>query len=150
MVSRHTARMSVAADLEQWLSLPEANVALEAALRRVMALEGGGSHGRNISFKMLVAVCQRAVEDLPEPLCVVLPEPDEKFVRHAVERALPEVDQAGVQDTEELFVAVQTVLIMLAAATDLLHAAIASREVVVEQRETGRKPGAFPDASYCD
>ena len=68
-----------------------------------------------------------AVEKLPQSLRELVPVPDEAFVRHALSRTgLTDVDRSGVRDREELFVVVHTVLVMLAAAVDVLHAAVAA------------------------
>lgn len=114
-----------AAAVEEWLSSPDSTAAVRSAFGDAMASEGGGSHGRNISFDVLVEVCTAAVARLPAGLAEVLPAPDAKFVRRAVTATLPDVDRAGIRDEETLATAVQVVLLNLAAAVDLLNAAVA-------------------------
>ena len=53
---------SAAEAMEAWLGSSNAVAAIRAALNTALAREGGGSHGRNLSFDHLVMVCAAAVE----------------------------------------------------------------------------------------
>ena len=93
-----------------------------------MSAEGGGSHGRNLSFDQLVAVCQLVVERLPQPLDQIIPPPDAKFVGRAVASTLPDVVHSGLRDSETLTMAVQAVFVMLASSVVILNEAMAAKE----------------------
>jgi hypothetical protein len=116
------------AAMEEWLSSASATDAFEEALEASMSAEGGGSHGRNLSFDQLVAVCQLVVERLPQPLDQIIPPPDAKFVGRAVASTLPDVVHSGLRDSETLTMAVQAVFVMLASSVDILNEAMAAKE----------------------
>lgn len=114
--------------MEAWLSSANAAAAVGAALKSAMAREGGGSNGRNLSFDHLVAVCGAAVEQLPTELAALIPVPDEAFVTKCIEKTLPDVLKSGIRDEEALTVAVQAVLMNLAASVDVMCAALTAQE----------------------
>ena len=126
-------QVSAAEGMELWLASTDAVGAIEAALQAALQAEGGGSHGRNYSFGTLVAVCTVMVELLPPELSGVIPVPNEAFVARTIQQTFPEVNKSGIRDSEAMTLAIQAVLVSLAASVDVFHAAAAAKEAKVRE-----------------
>ena len=86
-----------------------------------------GSADSNIPDVVLHGTCSRVLASrLPAPLHEI-PAPDAEFIERALASVLPAVADSGVRSLDELEMAVQVILLQLAAATDRL-AAIAAEE----------------------
>ena len=118
--------------MEDYLATDDFNDALNTAYRE--ARNKYGSHDSNIPAAVLSCTCSRMLSSssLPAPLGEI-PEPDEEFVGKAMAAVLP--DMASVRSLEELELAVQVILLQLAAATDTL-ATIAAQSDQDDQSDT--------------
>jgi len=110
---------AVTLSMEEYLATDAFNDALNTAYRE--ARNKYGSHDSNIPAVVLRYTCSRMLSSssLPAPLGEI-PEPNDEFVGKAMASVLPDMASLGVRSLDELELAVQVILLQLAAATDRL------------------------------
>ena len=106
--------------MEDYLASASFSDALDTAYKE--AKNKYGSTDSNVPAVVLHRTCSRVLASgLPAPLHE-LPAPDNEFIERALASVLPKLADSGVRSLDELEMAVQTVLLNLAAATDRLAA----------------------------
>jgi hypothetical protein len=109
---------SVTEAMEDYLASASFSDALDTAYKE--AKNKYGSTDSRVPAVVLHRTCSRVLASpLPAPLHE-LPAPDAEFIERAIASVLPKLADSGVRSLDELEIAVQAVLLNLAAATDRL------------------------------